>query len=142
MASTQEFLQAVLNMQQNAQANLPVEPNNGNPRGANNMTSAAPPVPNQVNGARHYPWLAPSSSMDFIRDLLARPIQTGGNLPAQPAPVQGPIMSTPTPATQQVVLPTMNTGGIMPPSRIPTQEPPSVVLPRMQGRVFDAKYGM
>lgn len=140
MASTHEFLQAVLNMQQNAQANLPMEPNNGNPRGANNMPSNTP-LPAQAGGARHYPWLAPSSSMDFIRELLAKPLQTGGPMPAmqvKPAPMPTPIMSTPTQAVPQVVLPTMSTGGVMPTTAV--RQDPSVTLPR--GRVYDAKYGI
>jgi hypothetical protein len=139
MASTHEFLQAVLNMQQDAQANLPMEPNNGNPRGANNMPSNTA-LPAQAGGARHYPWLAPSSSMDFIRELLARPLQTGGGLPptqVQPQASVVPAMSTNVPP--QVVLPNpMQTGGVMPPT--PARQGPPVVLP--SGRVYDAKYGI
>lgn len=76
MAGTQELLQAVLNMQQNAQAALPVIPNNGNPRGANNMpagpASAAPaPAPHDNTPA----WVRPSASMEQLQQILSQPIQ-------------------------------------------------------------------
>lgn len=131
MASTQEFLQAVLNMQQDAQANLPMEPNNGNPRGANNMPSNTP-LPAQAGGARHYPWLAPSSSMDFIRNLLAKPLQTGGALP--PAQVQQPQAPMP---NSNVVMPTMSTNA--PPVFMPQQAPPERQRVIMPERIMDQR---
>jgi hypothetical protein len=74
MPNIQELLQAVLNMQSDAQGALPVIPNNGNPAGANNMphTIDAPPSPVPVKD-----WSKGSPSMDNIRALLARPIQRG-----------------------------------------------------------------
>lgn len=86
MPSTQELLQAITGMQQNAQAALPVIPNNGNPRGANNMPASAVPqqATPQVPGAGKYPWLAPSDNMQLIRDMLNRPI-TPTAMPPAPA---------------------------------------------------------
>lgn len=70
MASTQEILQAIGNMQMNAQEALPVVPNNGNPGGAHNMPVSnepqqpvAPPDP--------YAWLQPSPAMQTTSKLLA-----------------------------------------------------------------------
>ena len=131
MASTQAFLTALLDMQQNAQANLPVEPNNGNPRGANNMPTPTPSLPTQQGGARFYPWLQPSPSMDIVRSMINRPLNTGGALPSQQVPITTPASAMPPP-----VMP-MQTGGIMPPVRV---ERPQVTMPR--ANVYEAKYGV
>jgi hypothetical protein len=116
MATSQELLQALTNMQQNAQSNLPVIPNNGNPRGANNMPGMAesepdgrlpPPNGRPANGGHFYPWMNPSPSVDLIQQLLAR---TGG--PNQPTPVQVPTANTGggAPMMPSPIL-TANTGG-------------------------------
>ena len=98
MLSTQQVLQSLIDMQANAQQALPVIPNNGNPRGANNMprnTGIVPPHMRQAQGgggydssginpgagaprtpgqispmAERYPWLKQSASMDNIRSYL------------------------------------------------------------------------
>ena len=45
MLSTQQVLQSLIDMQANAQQALPVIPNNGNPRGANNMPRTGGALP-------------------------------------------------------------------------------------------------
>lgn len=86
MPSTSELLQAITGMQQNAQAALPVIPNNGNPQGANNMpASAAPAAP----AAPSFSWLNPSPSMDLIQQMLAQPLipaKTDNRMTTQPVP--------------------------------------------------------
>lgn len=70
MNNTQAVLAAMSRMQSNAQAALPVSPNNGNPGGAYNMPHggqqaqpAAPPDP--------WPWLQPSPFMQSLQQDLA-----------------------------------------------------------------------
>lgn len=67
MPSTQDLLNAITQMQQTAQANVPVISNNGNPNGANNMPAmtALPPVTSAV------PWMQPSPYMENIQQMLA-----------------------------------------------------------------------
>lgn len=113
MLSTQQILQAAIDMQRNAQQALPVIPNNGNPMGANNMPQNIPrtilpqtqaPVhtggydSSGINPAagrgdvpasptvERFPWLKPSSSMDNIRRFLSerRTNQQVGGMPSQP----------------------------------------------------------
>lgn len=89
MASTNELLAATLGLQANAQANLPVIPNNGNPAGAHNMpqqeqAGAAPAAP-----AHPYPWMAPSPHMDNIKRRIAGIQQNLGTV-AQPVQQQAP----------------------------------------------------
>lgn len=102
MALSQELLQAITDMQLNAQERLPVIPNNGNPRGANNMATggnqpavntgvvppSAPPAQTQppVKSPYAYPWLAPSASVERIRNMLSPATQPPVNL-NQPQPV-------------------------------------------------------
>lgn len=114
MLPSARFLQEIIDMQRNAQANLPVEPNNGNPRGANNMPQAPASLPEQVGGARFYPWMAPSSSMEFIRQMISSP--KASNPP--------PVTTIPSHPLPQVVFP-MRTGGALPASG-------GVVPPNMQ----------
>lgn len=72
MALTNELLQAILGMQQNAQANLPVTPNNGNPAGAHNMPSNSASVMPETSSSPNSPsWLNPSPAMGVIQQLLA-----------------------------------------------------------------------
>jgi hypothetical protein len=74
MSSTQELLQAITGLQERAQDALPVLPNNGNPRGANNMPKVvqqpqqAAPAP--VQPPDRFPWLKASPAMDGIRNML------------------------------------------------------------------------
>lgn len=77
MINTHKVLNAVTSMQQNAQAALPVIPNNGNPQGAHNMphqgaAQPAPSVPQQQQSPYYYPWLAPSSHMENIKGFLTQ----------------------------------------------------------------------
>lgn len=126
MPSTQELLQAITGMQQNAQAALPVIPNNGNPRGANNMPASDVPSQSlpQVPGADKYPWLAPSDNMQLIRDMLNRPIaqantgivppagntygSTQGNPYEQPRPMAPPMAQPLQPSAQPVIPTSLN----------------------------------
>ncbi len=75
MADFQNLVQLIKsNLQQNAQASLPVIPNNGNPNGANNMPAQT--IPQQAAPqADQFAWLKASPSMDLIREMLAQPIQ-------------------------------------------------------------------
>ena len=113
---SQEMLQAISNIHPNAQERLPILPNNGNPRGANNMptlpqtegvpsnqppaqqptvqASTQPPVASPY----YYPWLAPSPSLDAIRQL-GRPQAT--------APAQQALAATPN-DLGQLILPQRN----------------------------------
>lgn len=98
MATTQELLAAINNIQPDAQAALPVIPNNGNPRGAFNM----PPARNATEEAvarppasqKDFSWLQPSQYMRNVQDMLSQR-RTGGNM-------------------QQTTMPTMQTGGQAP----------------------------
>lgn len=99
MASTNELLAATLGLQANAQANLPVIPNNGNPGGAHNMPhsgqeGAAPAAPSYP-----YPWMAPSQHMENIKRRIAGMQQ---NLAPAAQPAQ---QMAPPPAAQQQGLP-------------------------------------
>lgn len=104
------------NLQQNAQANLPIIPDNGNPRGANNMPanpnngpvlSPAPPNP--------YEWLNPSQHMSMIQQMLQQPLKqpspnpmnnTGPyQSPAPPSQVEGVPALNPQPVYTPPVLP-------------------------------------
>lgn len=92
MLSTQEILQAVTDMQANAQQALPIIPNNGNPRGANNMpqqvphnTGIIPQAPSPM--VERFPWLKPSASMDNVRAFLNNRRGTFQQPAVQTAPV-------------------------------------------------------
>lgn len=65
MASTNQLLAAITDMQPNAQSNMPVVPNNGNPAGAHNMPQQEAAAPQSLS-QQHYPWLAPSPHMQNI----------------------------------------------------------------------------
>lgn len=71
MAVSQELLSAVSNIQPNAQAGLPVMPNNGNPGGVYNMpaqvTQEANAAPTVKPG---YEWLLPDPSLARVDELL------------------------------------------------------------------------
>lgn len=144
MPSYNEVLQSVLGMQQNAQAALPVIPNNGNPNGANNMPAAAgaPAVAGGGGGADKYPWLQPSDSMNTLQRLLSRPIMQGyqGPMPGTQefrdarAAGEHPIMDymrQQRQTAQPPVMPVHGNGntGIVPPAL--QQDPPHTMGPNV-----------
>ena len=101
MAMPQEQLLAAEYMPRRAQENLPVMPNNGNPRTIYNMPGTggnAPPVqapvqqaaPVETKSPYFYPWMAPSPSVDRIRQMIK---------PQQPAvpQEQPPVLTQPQP---------------------------------------------
>lgn len=157
MPSTQELLQAVTTMQANAQANLPVMPNNGNPRGAYNMPNGIAPIDPGQNQDQQYfhSWMRPSKSMDMIQQMLSQPLQHSlnpdgtpmnqGNFPAYGGPPIGsPEWIAAKQAGQHPVrdwykdhprLPV--TGGGMPASTVMPQtggnQPANMVMPQTGG---------
>lgn len=76
MAVSQELLSAVSNIQPNAQAGLPVMPNNGNPGGVYNMPAQAQQVANAAPSVAAvkpgYEWLLPSPAMNTVQAILQR----------------------------------------------------------------------
>lgn len=74
MASMQELLAAMSNIQPDAQAALPVLPNNGNPAGAYNMPAsagaAAPAVVRPPIAPKDFSWLQSSQYMRNVQDML------------------------------------------------------------------------
>lgn len=104
MAGLTELIQTMNNMQVDAQAALPVTPNNGNPAGANNMPQQ--PVDPVL---QRYPWLAPSRHMASVRQRLEL---MGNRMAQQPTPPQAqPVL--PVQQQQQVpqtTLPVLPTG--------------------------------
>lgn len=106
MSGIPELIDAVMNMQQNAQGNLPVIPNNGNPNGANNMPGgkygAKPHVPNQPRPGGDPSWLAPSPAMEEIKRLLSGQNQPPGHVGIMPVPNQPVIPHQQVPANPQL----------------------------------------
>lgn len=113
MINTQGVLDSITAMQQNAQAALPVIPNNGNPQGANNMPTSQPTQLPVVAGPRptehYYPWMAPSPAFGTIQGrlqgmqkpmIIPQPIAT-----AQPPVVQPPAIAQP--SMQQAGMPVL-----------------------------------
>lgn len=124
MAMPQEQLLAAEFMPRRAQEGLPVMPNNGNPRtiyntpgtGGNTppeQISPTPTVTPQDKSPYFYPWLAPSPSVERIRQMIG----TRGQMPAAPnagpVPPQTPLLQQP----QTAVLPE-TTAPILPSRRI------------------------
>ena len=119
MAMPQEQLLAAEYMPRRAQENLPVMPNNGNPRTIYNMPGTggnAPPVqaaavqqaaPAETKSPYFYPWMAPSPSVDRIRQMI-KPQPTA---PVAAAP-QPPVLQQPQP-----IMP-VSTAPIMPMRRM------------------------
>lgn len=112
MASTQELLQAISNLQPNAQAALPVLPNNGNPGGAYNApnpaaapapVSTAQPSETVVAPKNNLSWMQPSQSMNNIRNMLASRQQMLN--PVQPATVTQAPPTVPPVENPNIVLP-------------------------------------
>ena len=124
MATTQQMLSAITGMQENAQAALPVIPNNGNPAGANNMPQqqqapspgpAAPPA---------LPWLAPSASMQLFQQQLAAR-QTVLAQQRMPATQQAPVAQAP-----QAVVPVQQ--AVVPQQPVLPQAGAQPILPQRQ----------
>lgn len=121
MASVQQMLASTGNLQQNAQAALPVIPNNGNPAGAYNMppTEQTPPKP----AGPDLSWLQPSMAMQEVNATL-QALQK--NIDATRQQVQMPAqVATQQQQMQLPVIPQMNAYG-------PAPAPSGVVLPQMR----------
>ena len=103
MATTNELLQAISNMQLGAQEALPVIPNNGNPGGAYNMPQEQKAQQPQQQ-ATAYPWLGPSPAMSNVRSNLDAMRQRRGMMQAQP---QQPMQVVPTMQFEPDVLPVL-----------------------------------
>lgn len=71
MASTQQILSALTDMQRNAQASLPVLPNNGNPAGAYNMPHSKEGAASAAPSGPDLTWLQPSEHMLNVQEWLA-----------------------------------------------------------------------
>lgn len=69
MATTQQILSAITGLQENAQAAVPVIPNNGNPGGANNMPQMQDQAPVKPTGP-DLSWLQPSPAMQGMMQTL------------------------------------------------------------------------
>lgn len=121
MNNYQGVLDSITSMQQNAQAALPVIPNNGNPQGANNMQPAMPtvgdawasvvtgnppqqsvpvPMPKPAGpppAEQFYPWMAPSPYMGSILSRIQGMPQPNPPAvqPAAPAQIQAPNRQLP-----------------------------------------------
>lgn len=90
MSIVEQLVHALVGMQGNAQAALPVVPNNGNPAGANNMPhNGSPDAGGPMPGAGVRDWSKPSASMDNIRQMLDRPIYRAGGLQGYEGPRPG-----------------------------------------------------
>lgn len=126
MASSQQMLSSLLDMQSNAQAALPVIPNNGNPNGAYNMPqqAQATPAPAQPAGP-DLSWLGPSQHMQTFSNTLQQ-MQAGiERSRSRAAEVQQQLPPTVTPAVPQgPVLPQLN-------STVQQFQPNGVVLPQL-----------
>lgn len=112
MASTQELLTAVTNMQPNAQEALPVIPNNGNPQGAYNMSSKVTPAGPPRRRGPDLSFLQPSQSMlDFTaglqrrqQDLDSQRMQRG-NVPTKPMQLPTDTIQTKPMQVDQPIMP-------------------------------------
>lgn len=71
MASTQQILSALTDMQRNAQASLPVIPNNGNPAGAYNMPHSKEGAASAAPSGPDLSWLQPSAHMQNVQSWLS-----------------------------------------------------------------------
>lgn len=72
MAAQQELISAVRSMQANAQANLPVIPNNGNPNGAYNAPRRIPQMLAGKASPNEFSWLEPSPAMQQLQSSMAQ----------------------------------------------------------------------
>ena len=111
MATTQQMLSAITGMQENAQAALPVIPNNGNPAGANNMPQAQGQQAAPAASGPDLSWLQPSPAMQHFNSMLQQRqavLDSQRQQPAQQAPVaQAPQSYTPVLPQQQMVAPVL-----------------------------------
>lgn len=111
MSAQQELISAVRSMQANAQASLPVIPNNGNPGGAYNAPRPVNPGGGMARKAQDFSWLEPSPAMQQLTQMLGDRQQylntRLGEIRQQPLPQ--PNMPLPVPQPQQMPqqLPTM-----------------------------------
>lgn len=128
MASSQQMLSSLLDMQPNAQAALPVIPNNGNPGGAYNMPQqqVAQPEPAKPAGP-DLSWLQPSQHMQVVNQTLQSLQQNVeasrrrlGEVQQQTQQLQQPSAQ---PASVLPVIPSMN-------QITPTATSTNVVMPR------------
>ena len=101
MAAQQELISAVRSMQANAQANLPVIPNNGNPNGAYN----APRVGQQLGRGKSMPndfsWLEPSPAMRQLQDSMVQRQQYLDSMLSQIRQQPAPVMNESAPILGQ-----------------------------------------
>lgn len=125
MATSQQMLSSLLDMQGNAQAALPVIPNNGNPNGAYNMPQeAAAPAPAQPAGP-DLSWLGPSPHMQTFNTTLQsmqQSIEKSRQRVNQIQQENPPVVTPPVP--QGPVLPQLN-------STVQQFQPNGVVLPQL-----------
>lgn len=135
MAAWQELISAVRSMQANAQANLPVIPNNGNPNGAYNTPRAPQVAVLERQRPRHYSWLDPSPAMQQLQDRMAQRQQYLDSAlrqirqPAQPMPTPLPAPQQPQPQPQPQQFPMTPALPPMPVASAPTVLNRGVVLP-------------
>lgn len=128
MNNTQAVLAAMSRMQSNAQAALPVSPNNGNPGGAYNMPhggqQAQPAAPSDP-----WPWLQPSPFMQSLQqDLASRSERLRQELSSttvfspQIAPAVAPAPAVPAPSQVAAPMPTPSVGSVL--RNMVTNQPP------------------
>lgn len=98
MATTQELLAAMNNIQPDAQAGLPVLPNNGNPAGAYNMPPsagmAAPAVVRPHIAPKDFSWLQSSQYMRNVQDMLNQRRTAGATQQPAAVPQAGTIQQS------------------------------------------------
>lgn len=125
MATSQQMLSSLLDMQPNAQAALPVIPNNGNPNGAYNMPQQdATPEPAKPAGP-DLSWLGPSQHMQTFNNTLQSMqanIEKSRQRTNQISQENPPVVIPPVP--QGPVLPQLN-------SVTPAVQNSGVVLPQL-----------
>ena len=126
MSAQQELISAVRSMQANAQANLPVIPNNGNPNGAYNAPRAVRQAPVR-NNQNDLSWLQPSPAMQQLQQRMSERQQYLDNMLNQIRQQPAPAMNEPAPIPQQ--LPQMPVLPNMPVTNMPVARTPGIVLP-------------
>ena len=133
MAAWQELISAVRSMQTNAQASLPVIPNNGNPNGAYNAPRAPQVAVPERQRPKHYSWLDPSPAMQQLQDSMAQRQQYLDSAlqqirqPAQLSPAPMPVSQQPQPQPQQ--FPMTPALSPMPVTNMPPVRNRGIVLP-------------
>lgn len=126
MAAQQELIAAVRSMQANAQANLPVIPNNGNPNGAYNAPRQGLREPPK-RSAYDLSWLEPSPAMLQMQDNLS---QRQGYLDSMLAQIrQQPAPPLATPVQQPAQQP------VMPMNRAMSPQLPTLPMSNVSGGV-------